>query len=83
METGAAPWWTLPTLRIAFFRPLAVLTHWADYRLWPDSGVLMHVHSIAWYGAVLLLGLGGGGSGVKAPLAGEGPSRASAGAPPG
>lgn len=52
MESGAAPWWTLAALRVSFFRPLAALTHWLDYRLWPDSAVLMHAQSILWYGGV-------------------------------
>jgi hypothetical protein len=55
MDSGGAPWWTLDTLRISFFRPLAALTHWIDYRAWPGSGVLMHAHSILWYGSVCAL----------------------------
>lgn len=52
---GTTPWWTLDTLRISFFRPVAVLTHWLDYQLWPDSGALMHAQSILWYGGVCAL----------------------------
>jgi hypothetical protein len=52
---GTMPWWTLDKLSISFFRPLAVLTHWLDYQLWPNSGVLMHAQSILWYGGVSLL----------------------------
>ena len=55
MDLGAGPWWSLKTLHIAFFRPVTVLTHWLDYRLWPDSPALMHAHSIIWYGAVCAL----------------------------
>lgn len=49
-DLGTMPWWALDTVRVSFFRPLTVLTHWLDYQLWPDSGVLMHAQSILWYG---------------------------------
>lgn len=55
VKSGLAPWWTFPTLRISFLRPLSSLTHVLDYALWPSSTVLMHVHSIAWYAAVVYL----------------------------
>jgi hypothetical protein len=48
-ELGTMPWWSLEGLRIAFFRPLAVLSHQVDYWLWPDSSVLMYLHNILWY----------------------------------
>jgi hypothetical protein len=48
MDLGELPWWTAPDLRIAPLRLLASATHWLDYRLWPESGVLMHVHSLLW-----------------------------------
>jgi hypothetical protein len=54
-DLGTMPWWSLDQLRISFFRPLSVLTHWLDYQLWPDSGVLMHAQSILWYGGVCAL----------------------------
>jgi hypothetical protein len=40
-------------LRLAFFRPLAGLTHWLDYQLWPEVPALMHLHSLAWLGAIV------------------------------
>lgn len=46
---GTMPWWSLDGLRVAFFRPLAVLSHQVDYWLWPDSTVLMYLHNIFWY----------------------------------
>lgn len=55
MDAGTAPWWTLPEVRVSFFRPLAVLTHWLDYRLWPEVPVLMHAQSILWYAALCLV----------------------------
>ena len=47
---GLLPWWSSPELRLCFFRPLSSLTHWMDYRLWPDSPWLMHAHSLLWLG---------------------------------
>ncbi|HVH47083.1 MAG TPA: hypothetical protein VM925_32290 [Labilithrix sp.] len=55
IESGFAPWWTGPGLRVAFFRPLASLTHALDYALWPSSPALMHAQSIAWYAVVVYL----------------------------
>jgi hypothetical protein len=40
---------------MSFWRPLAEFSHWIDYRLWPQSPLLMHAHSLLWYGALLLL----------------------------
>jgi hypothetical protein len=51
---GALPWWTYKDYRVAFWRPVASFTHWLDYRLFPDSFALMHVHSIVWFAAVVL-----------------------------
>lgn len=49
-ETGVLPWFTLPHTRLAFFRPLASLTHYVDYTLWPSQTWLMHAQNVAWYG---------------------------------
>jgi hypothetical protein len=53
MESGTVPWWTNPKLKAVFFRPIAALSHWIDYRLWPDQPALMHLHSIFWFGAFI------------------------------
>lgn len=37
MDLGLLPWWTFKELKAAFWRPLTVLTHWLDFRLWPSS----------------------------------------------
>lgn len=50
MDRGITPWWTNPDLKGAFWRPLSTLTHWIDYRLWPDRAEWMHLHSLAWLG---------------------------------
>lgn len=48
-DYGAVPWWTDEHIRGAFWRPIASLTHWADYRLWPHYPALMHAQSVLWY----------------------------------
>jgi hypothetical protein len=47
------PWWTDPQLLIAFFRPLASLSHVIDGWLWPGSVRMMHLQSVAWYAFLL------------------------------
>jgi len=54
-ESGLTPWWTPAEWRFANWRPLDSLTHWLDYRFFPDSPAAMHVHSIVWFAAVVLL----------------------------
>ncbi len=53
VDRGFLPWWTYTGIKACFWRPLTVLTHWLDYRLWPDSAVLMHLHSLLWFGAAV------------------------------
>lgn len=55
VEAGSLPWWTVDGLRLAFFRPLSVLTHWLDIRLWPETGAMMHLQSLLWYGGACWL----------------------------
>jgi len=54
MDIGASPWWTLPELRVRFFRPVAAATHHLDHRAWPHALWLMHAQSLAWYGALIV-----------------------------
>jgi hypothetical protein len=54
MNTGVFPWWTDRSVKLAFFRPLASMSHWLDYQLWPESVFLMHAQNIAWFGLALL-----------------------------
>lgn len=54
IESGIFPWWTDPSAKARFFRPVTVLTHLADIKLWPDNAALMHLHSIVWYLGVVL-----------------------------
>jgi hypothetical protein len=53
-DGGRLLWSAADHLRVTFWRPLAELTHWLDYAWWPDSPALMHLHNLAWYGALLL-----------------------------
>ena len=48
MDDGFYPWWTLPAGQNTFWRPLAALSHWLDYQLWPTLPALMHFHSLLW-----------------------------------
>ncbi len=54
-ERGLLPWWAPEIVRAAFLRPVAAVTHQLDYLLWPDSPALMHLHSLAWLGLVVVL----------------------------
>lgn len=54
-DIGVVPWWTDINIRGAFCRPVTAVTHWLDYRLWPQSAALMHLHSVIWYAALAFL----------------------------
>ncbi len=53
--SGRLLWWAADSIRLSFWRPLSELTHWVDYRLWPDLPVLMHAQNLFWYGLLILL----------------------------
>ncbi len=55
MERGVAPWWTTFEARFTFWRPLASLSHWFDFTLFPDCPPLMHLHSMLWFAAVVVV----------------------------
>lgn len=50
---GDFPWWTLPELRMAFFRPLFVLTLKLDHWIFGRDSLPYSLHNTAWF----LLGL--------------------------
>jgi hypothetical protein len=52
---GILPWGTPDDLRIGLWRPVTAFTHWLDYRIFPDSPVLMHAENIAWFVAIVFL----------------------------
>jgi hypothetical protein len=54
-DYGFLPWWTYENIKGAFWRPLASITHWLDYIIWPNSPPLMHFHSLLWYGALVMV----------------------------
>jgi hypothetical protein len=54
MDTGWAPWWRAPDLRIHFFRPLSSLSHYLDLRLGADAAVPMHLENVALYAALVV-----------------------------
>jgi hypothetical protein len=54
-DYGFLPWWTYEKVKGAFWRPLASITHWLDYIIWPNSPPLMHLHSLLWYGALVMV----------------------------
>jgi hypothetical protein len=49
------PWWADPELKITFYRPLSSLLHRLDYAAWPAHPELMYVHSLLWFGLLLVL----------------------------
>jgi hypothetical protein len=50
---GRLPWWTHPRLRLAFLRPVTSLTHWIDFRIWPNRPWLMHLQSLLWFAGAI------------------------------
>lgn len=50
---GPFPWWTSLQLHFAFFRPFTAVVANAEYALWGWNPVAMHLHSIAWYVALV------------------------------
>jgi len=55
INNGMLPWWTYRETVCAFFRPVHVIFRWLDCRLFTDSQVLMHAHSLVWFAAVILV----------------------------
>ena len=52
-DVGMVGWWADPEAKLAYLRPLSMLTHLVDYRFWPDRPWLMHVQSLLWFGLAL------------------------------
>jgi hypothetical protein len=53
VEAGALPWWSAPDLKIHFLRPMTSLLFALDDALFGDHAILYHLHSIAWFVALL------------------------------
>lgn len=54
-DVGVLPWWTAKDALLHFFRPLATITHWLDYKLWPENSHMMHAVNLLWYVLGLLV----------------------------
>lgn len=54
-DSGRLIWWGSNDLRLSFWRPLSEMSLWLDYRFWPDSPLLMHVHNLLWYGLLVYM----------------------------
>jgi hypothetical protein len=52
---GFLPWWASDQIKTNFFRPLSSLALTFDYTLWPDTPLLMHVHSLLWFCLLIVL----------------------------
>lgn len=55
MDEGVFPWWADTHAVLAFLRPLSSFSHWIDYRLWPESPLLMHLQSLVWFGVLIFV----------------------------
>jgi len=55
IDRGPFPWWTAPTMKLAFFRPLAGLLIHADQALFGTAPLGYHLHSVAWYIALCVV----------------------------
>jgi hypothetical protein len=53
-QMGILPWYTSDDLRLSLWRPLASLTHCADYVYWPNATSFMHLENVLWLGAAAL-----------------------------
>ena len=54
LTTGTLPWWTAPTLKLAFPRPLASAHATLEYALFGPSPLAAHALSLAWYAALVV-----------------------------
>ncbi len=54
-EHGFAPWWASDQIKTNFFRPLSSLMLALDFSLWPDTPLLMHIHSLLWFCLLIVL----------------------------
>ena len=55
-DKGSAPSWRASDqIKTNFFRPLSSLTLALDFSLWPDTPLLMHIHSLLWFCLLIVL----------------------------
>src|SRR5262249_42881788 len=55
VQRGPYPWWTLPELKLAFWRPLSSALETLDHHLFGRNAVGYHVHSVVWYLALVAI----------------------------
>lgn len=53
LDHGPYPWWTLPELKLAFWRPLSSALAVMDHTLFGRDARGWHLHSVAWYLAMV------------------------------
>ncbi|XXF76273.1 hypothetical protein P2318_24885 [Myxococcaceae bacterium GXIMD 01537] len=54
-QEGPYPWWTLPELKLAFWRPLSSALAVLDHRLFGRNPMGWHLHSLVWALSVVAL----------------------------
>ncbi len=54
-DYGVAPWWASLHWQAALWRPLTAFTHWVDYRVFPNTPWLMHLHNILWFAGIVFM----------------------------
>jgi len=54
IQDGLGAWWPAPDFKVAFWRPLSAATFAPDHALWQGNAVLMHLHTLGWFAALLL-----------------------------
>lgn len=52
-QEGYYPWWTLPEIKVTFFRPLSSFLLYMDHLLFGDHAIFFHIHSFIWLGALI------------------------------
>ncbi|MBX3190958.1 MAG: hypothetical protein KF819_28440 [Labilithrix sp.] len=53
VESGSLPWWSAPGLKLHLVRPLTSVLFTFEHRLLGDAPLGYHLHSIAWYLALV------------------------------
>jgi hypothetical protein len=54
-QLGVLAWWSSDDFSLHFLRPGTALTHWLEYRLWPDAAWLMHLGNCLVYAALVAI----------------------------
>ncbi|MDB6056647.1 MAG: hypothetical protein JWO95_491 [Verrucomicrobiales bacterium] len=54
-DYGIAPWWASLHWQAALWRPVTAFTHWLDYRIFPKTPWLMHLHNVFWFVGIVFM----------------------------